>query len=89
MWEQVKVGQPDLVMRFEELAEKMKGKRMESQVVQDEAEEWSTDDDDAMDEEDEEVPQLIPTTETRPSQKNEPEVDGDGFTLVKRGKGGR
>ena len=83
LWEETRLGKEDLVNKFEESAERMKEKKVELQVGEEE-EEWS-DDDDAMDEDgSEEVPQppeILP--------RNEPEVDEDGFTMVKRGKGRR
>lgn len=89
MWLETKEGKEDSVRKFEELAEKMKGKRIEVQetVQSDDEEDW----DDEEDEEgsDDEVPQLIGHSSAQPTKK-EPEVDEDGFTLVKgRGKGQR
>jgi len=88
LWEETGLGKQDLVNKFEELAERMKGKRVEAQVGEEgEEEEWS-DDDEAMDEDgSEEALQLLQPPEIPPT--NEPEVDEDGFTLVKRGKGRR
>ena len=87
LWEETRLGKQDLVIKFEELAEGMKGKKVEAQVGEEEEEEWS-DDDDAMDEDgNEEAPQLLQPLENTP--RNEPEVDEDGFTLVKRGKSRR
>jgi len=85
IWEEVKEGKLDLILKFEGLAEKMVGKKVE--VVQEKAGsdddegEWSDEDDeDDEDVEMEDVPQLIPAKERK---KEEPEVDADGFTLVK------
>ncbi|THU98910.1 hypothetical protein K435DRAFT_777222 [Dendrothele bispora CBS 962.96] len=83
IWEEVTSGKQDLVVKFEDLADKLKDKKpvIEQQVVGDE-EEWDDEEDEESDdeegEEDEPVPQLV----ERP-KKNEPEVDEDGFTLVK------
>ncbi|KAG6861826.1 hypothetical protein C0995_011708 [Termitomyces sp. Mi166 len=87
MWEETRVGKADTVTKFEELAQNIKGKKVEvQQAPQDEDDEWE-DDDDGSDEEEEEVPQLL---QPQPQKGNEPEVDEDGFTLVKgKGKGRR
>jgi pre-rRNA-processing protein TSR2 len=82
------------VVKFEELVAKLKGKKVQVQVeqggdeVEGEGEEGDSSDEDddgvdAMDVEDQdEAPQLVP------KQKEEPEVDEDGFTMVKKkGKG--
>ncbi|KAF8630251.1 hypothetical protein AX15_003028 [Amanita polypyramis BW_CC] len=85
MWEESQMGRQDTVLRFEELAEKMKGHKVAAQIT---SEENEVDDDDEEgnyeDESDEEMdvdeaPKLIDR-----GRKNEPEVDEDGFTLVKR-----
>ncbi|KAL0071779.1 rRNA accumulation-related protein [Marasmius tenuissimus] len=89
IWEEVHAGRGEsLVQKWEEKADKLKGKKevIEIQKADDE-EEWEDedgeeDDDDEMDEE-EAAPQLI-----EPKKKEEPVVDEDGFTLVK-GKGRR
>jgi pre-rRNA-processing protein TSR2 len=80
MWEQAKVGREDLVKRFEELANKFKGKRVETQIT-DEAQELSDEDEDG-----DEAPQLLQHSEPKVQTRAEPEVDEDGFTLVKRRK---
>ncbi|KAF5334153.1 hypothetical protein D9758_014823 [Tetrapyrgos nigripes] len=91
IWEEASSGKQDLVLKFEDLAEKLKDKKpvVEQQVVggeEVEGEDENDDEDedesseDGMDE-DEPVPQLM----ERP-KRSEPEVDEDGFTLVK-GKG--
>jgi pre-rRNA-processing protein TSR2 len=87
MWEEVTSGQDALVKGFEEQAEKIKGKRVEVEVEQgDEEGEWSDADegDEGEDsEEGNEVPMLV---DSQLKPKPEPEVDEDGFTMVK-GKG--
>jgi len=77
LWEESQFGNAESVIRFEELAEKASGKRVNAQekvASDDENEEWE--DDEVTDEE--EVPQLQNRTE---SPKESP-VDEDGFTLV-------
>jgi len=93
MWEETAVGNGSLVVKFEGLADGMKGKRVEAQVVEGDGsdggsdDEWEDDDedDDGDGEDEEEVPQLFQHPES-PATRNEPEIDEDGFTLVK-GKG--
>jgi pre-rRNA-processing protein TSR2 len=81
-----------LLLKYEDLAEKVKGKSPAVQIVREdneeegdgEEEEWATDSEDegegdGMDVD--EAPQLV---ERRPKEKEEPEVDEDGFTMVKR-----
>lgn len=90
MWmeSQMADGKRDTIVKFEELAEKLKGKKVSAQITSEENEiDGEGDDDDGDDSEDEideggmeveEVPQLLDR-----GHKNEPEVDEDGFTLVK------
>lgn len=86
LWGETRVGTQDLVLKFEELADGLKGKKTAVQVqVADGEEEWSDEDGDE-DEDDEEAPQLL--EHHIPKAPKEPEVDEDGFTLVK-GKGRR
>ncbi|KJA16086.1 hypothetical protein HYPSUDRAFT_47727 [Hypholoma sublateritium FD-334 SS-4] len=90
LWEESSVGKQDLVIKFEELAEKAKGKKANAQekVVSEDEEDWEDDDDGEDDESDgDEAPQLIEHPASRPNPR-EPEVDEDGFTKVK-GKGRR
>ncbi|PPQ88889.1 hypothetical protein CVT25_009125 [Psilocybe cyanescens] len=86
LWDETRIGSQDLVLKFEELADKLKGKKpdVQEQVVNDE-EEWS-DEDGEEDDEDEEAPQLL--DHKTPKASKEPEIDEDGFTMVK-GKGRR
>ncbi|KAK0455670.1 Pre-rRNA-processing protein TSR2-domain-containing protein [Desarmillaria tabescens] len=88
LWEQCHAGQDVLVRKFEDAAEKLKGKKMDVPQTSGDDEEWEDDDgsDESGEEEeidDEPVPQLL-----NHRQKEEPEIDEDGFTLVK-GKGRR
>ncbi|KAG6915193.1 hypothetical protein DXG01_012789 [Tephrocybe rancida] len=90
MWEETRVGRADSVAKFEELAQNVKGKKAEvHQAPSNDDEEWEDEDDDESgeDQEEDEAPQLL---QAQPQTKNEPEVDEDGFTLVKgKGKGRR
>lgn len=82
LWEETRLGKQDLVVKFEEAAEKVKGKRVVVQETEAE-EEWEDDEDDEDDEIDEdEPPQLVERLPPR-NPKPEPEVDEDGFTMVK------
>ncbi|KAG6884902.1 RuvB ATP-dependent DNA helicase pontin [Termitomyces sp. T159_Od127] len=89
MWEETRIGKADSVIKFEQLAQNIKGKKADVQFAsQGQEDEWEDDDDDSDDDEEErgeeeEAPQLL---HPQPQKKNEPEVDEDGFTLVK-GKG--
>jgi pre-rRNA-processing protein TSR2 len=91
LWEDVLAGKQDFVLRYEQQAEKLKGKAVQVQEEVGSGSDWDDDDDDDDDEEDEDsdsAPQLTDPGERR--TKNEPEVDEDGFTLVQaKGKGRR
>ncbi|KAJ7165646.1 Pre-rRNA-processing protein TSR2-domain-containing protein [Mycena crocata] len=86
IWDETRIGRHDLVLKFEAEAESVRGKRAVAQeVANKDSEEWEDEDDDedgsGMEEDEEEVPHLM-----EPRQREEPEVDEDGFTMVK-GKG--
>ncbi|KAF8623175.1 hypothetical protein AX17_007531 [Amanita inopinata Kibby_2008] len=66
MWAESQVGKQETVLKFEELAEKMRGKRIAAEIV-------------TEGNEVDEAPQLIDR-----GPRNQPEVDEDGFTLVKK-----
>ncbi|TRM64728.1 Pre-rRNA-processing protein TSR2-domain-containing protein [Schizophyllum amplum] len=86
MWEETRLGEERSVTRFEELAEKKKGKPLQVQVqpgAADEEGEWEDDEDD--EEETDEAPQLMQQRSSQP--KPAPEVDDEGFTTVAKGKG--
>ncbi|KAG6841807.1 hypothetical protein C0991_006691 [Blastosporella zonata] len=85
IWEETRVGKADGVAKFEELAEKVKGKKAEAQQApQNEDDEWEDEDEGSDEDEDEdEAPQLL---QPPPQPRNEPEIDEDGFTLVKKGR---
>jgi pre-rRNA-processing protein TSR2 len=82
IWDETRVGRQELVRKFEELAEKTRGKKANAQekVVSDEEGEWEDEEGEDDDESDEEVPQLL---QHPPPAPREPEVDEDGFTMVK------
>jgi len=85
LWDQTKLSKQDLVLKFEEKADKVKGKRLNVQEkTAEEGEEWEDDEDGEDDEDEEVVPQLLEHPRAR--NPREPEIDEDGFTLVK-GKG--
>ncbi|CAA7268688.1 unnamed protein product [Cyclocybe aegerita] len=88
IWDETRIGKQALVLQFEELAEKVKGKRPNAQekVVSDDEGDWE-DDDGEDDEDEDEAPRLLEHPPPRPPPR-EPEVDEDGFTMVK-GKGQR
>ncbi|KAF5371488.1 hypothetical protein D9615_009645 [Tricholomella constricta] len=88
LWDETRAGKEDGVIKFEELAEKLKGKKVVAQQAPtNDEDEWE--DEDVSDEDDGgEAPQLMQPPQSPP--RNEPEVDEDGFTLVKgKGKGRR
>ncbi|KAF5309246.1 hypothetical protein D9619_012777 [Psilocybe cf. subviscida] len=90
IWDETKVGKQDLVLKFEALAEKAKGKKANVQekiVSDDEDEDWESGDEVDGDDSDE-APQLVAAENHQPRESREPELDEDGFTLVK-GKGRR
>ena len=90
IWEETKVGTQELVLKFEQLADALRGKKVVAQHVpanEGDEDEWEDDDSnedvDVSDGDDgEEAPQLLqhPGNSTH---GNELEVDEDGFTLVK------
>lgn len=87
MWDETRVGKLDLVLKFEELADKLKGKEIQVPVVGNDDEEWSDEDEDSVDE-DVQVPSaMLRTSQTQLPTRSAPEVDESGFTLVKRGRG--
>jgi len=80
LWEEIQCGKTDLVLKFEDLADKARGKRPNAQervVSDDEDDDWE-DEDDGSSENMEEVPELVDRSEN----SREPKVDEDGFTLV-------
>jgi len=88
LWEETQAGKVELVIRFEELAEKTSGKRVSVQekvVSDDENGEWEDDEMAEDTDEEEEVPQLLNRTESSTTPK-ESLIDQDGFTLVQSKK---
>jgi pre-rRNA-processing protein TSR2 len=90
IWEETEVGKQQLLLKFEELADALKDKKVVAQEVpasegdEDEWEDEDSDEDvDMSEKDDEEAPRLLQHPE---SSTHGPEVDEDGFTLVK-GKG--
>ena len=88
IWDQTRIGKDDLVKKFEELAEKVKGKKASAQekVVSDDEDEgdWEDEEGDEEDEmEEDEAPQLM---QPPPEEHKKEGPDEDGFTVV-RGKG--
>lgn len=83
LWEETQTGNAESVIRFEELAEKARGKRVnaEEKVVSDEDEEWGDDETSGATDEEDEAPQLLDRAEG-PAPPRESVVDQDGFTLV-------
>jgi len=85
LWGETQAGKTVLLLKFEELAEKTKGKRPNAQekfVSDDEADDWE-DDDDGVD--DAEPPQLLDRSESLTFSR-ESQIDEDGFTLVQSKK---
>ena len=84
IWDETRIGKQDLVLKFEDLADKTKGKKVNAQekAISDDEEDWEDDDEGEDDESDgDEAPQLLQHPE--PKLPREPEVDEDGFTMVK------
>ncbi|TFK53361.1 hypothetical protein OE88DRAFT_1655486 [Heliocybe sulcata] len=84
LWDDISNGKADLLTEFETRADKIKGKDVQADqgVPSDPEEEWSE-----SDEEEEDVPMLVDTQLQPPSERpprEEPEVDEDGFTVVKK-----
>jgi pre-rRNA-processing protein TSR2 len=86
IWDETRVGRQDLVLKFEDLAERTKGKKPNAQekVISDDEADWEGDgdDDDDHEEDGDEAPPLVEREIPRSTPK-ESEVDVDGFTLVK------
>lgn len=87
MWEEVQNGASELVKHFEEQAEKMKGRKIQVEEVAGDNSDWEDESGDEDGEDEDDAPMLVdPQTQLPPQSKAEPEVDEDGFTMVK-GKG--
>jgi pre-rRNA-processing protein TSR2 len=94
MWEESGTGREEGVRSLETQAERIKGKKFDVKVEEamEEGSDWEdeeggSDEDEAMDN-GEEVPTLVPARDNH--SEEEPEVDEEGFTLVKsKGKARR
>lgn len=87
LWDEAKTGRQEGVLRLEAIASGLKGKKVEGMIKWEEDEGTSSSDEDGEDA-DAQAPMMLQTPKVQ--QRNEPEVDEDGFTLVKaRGKGRR
>ncbi|KAH8106328.1 Pre-rRNA-processing protein TSR2-domain-containing protein [Cristinia sonorae] len=88
LWRASQGGDVQAVLTLEERAERLKGKNVQIEERAGDNSDWEdeSDEDGSGEDEDEEAPTLIDTS-TKPSRQ-EPEVDEDGFTMVK-GKGKR
>lgn len=91
LWNEVKGGNGDMVMTFEGQADRLKGKKVQVEEgigsdSEGESESDEVEGDDDMEDWEDEPPQLL--DHSRENQSKEPEIDEDGFTLVK-GKGRR
>ncbi|KAJ3544187.1 hypothetical protein NM688_g5770 [Phlebia brevispora] len=88
LWNEVQAGSQDALKEFEEQAEKLKGKKVQVEEAAGDDSDWEDESgEEGMDEDDTEAPQLL-DTQSMPARppKPEPEVDEDGFTVIK-GKG--
>ena len=88
LWDETQNGKSDLVINYEELAEKVRGKMpdVQEQVVSedhdDDDDDWDDEDDEDEDGDAEEAPRLV----ERPVAKQvikQLDIDEDGFTMVK------
>ena len=88
MWDAVQGGDSELVLKFETHAEKTKGKKIQVEEAAGDDDDWSDESgsEDGGEDEDE-APMLVDSQQPK-APKSEPEVDEDGFTVVK-GKGTR
>ncbi|EIN04312.1 hypothetical protein PUNSTDRAFT_108435 [Punctularia strigosozonata HHB-11173 SS5] len=94
MWEDAEAGREEHIKALEQQAEKLRGRKIDVKVEDAIAEgsDWEDDeesgDEDVEMEDSDQAPTLVPAREA--PTKEEPEVDEDGFTLVKsKGKGRR
>jgi pre-rRNA-processing protein TSR2 len=83
LWNQVHMGRQDMVLKFEQQSEKVKGTKLGVQEVandDDDDDEWEDGEDESEDDDD--APTLLHPPDV--SAKEPPEVDEDGFTTVKK-----
>lgn len=85
LWDEVRVGNIDSVLKFEEQADKIRGKALQADEVAADDDDWEDEDDESDNEDgDDDAPQLL--SHSPRAQPPAPEMDEDGFTLIK-GKG--
>lgn len=86
LWDETQIAKDELVVKFEEFAEKIRGKMpniQERVVSDDEDSDWDDDDIEEEGEDDEEeAPRLVERPASQQVSKA-PEIDEDGFTVVK------
>lgn len=85
LWEEAQMGHQDSTKRFEEQAERFKGKKVQVEEAPGDGSDWEDESEDGSSNDDE-APRLLDPQESAKPSKPEPEVDEDGFTTVK-GKG--
>lgn len=80
LWQEIQAGSSRFVVQLEEQAEQMKGKKVQAEEVAGDNSDWEDESGDEDGEDEEDAPTLVaPETKSKP----EPEVDEDGFTVVK------
>ena len=84
LWGEACAGGTTFLGEVEERADRMKGKKVEVEEVSGDNSDWEDESGDEDEDEADEAPRLM---ERQPREKEEPEVDEDGFTTVKGGKG--
>jgi pre-rRNA-processing protein TSR2 len=84
LWDETRIGKGDLVVDYEELAEKVRGKMpdVQEQVVSDDDDDWDDEEDEDEGGDSEEAPRLVERPDSKQVIK-QPEIDEDGFTMVK------
>ncbi|THH32149.1 hypothetical protein EUX98_g2022 [Antrodiella citrinella] len=80
LWKSAQEGNVEAVTAIEAKADTLKGKKVQMEEAPGDQSDWEDDSDEEMDSEEEEAPALVDTA--KPSH-DEPEIDEDGFTLVK------
>ena len=86
VWENIHAGKQDLVTRYEQQAERLKGKKLQVREEVGSDSDWDDEEEGEGDSQNDEAPQLL---DDKPA-KVEPQIDEDGFTLVQgKGKGKR
>ncbi|KAI0726846.1 Pre-rRNA-processing protein TSR2-domain-containing protein [Fomitopsis betulina] len=87
MWDAVQGGDSELVAKFEMHEEKTKGKKIQVEEAAGDEDDWSDESGSDDGDDGDDAPMLVDSQQTK-THKQEPEVDEDGFTVVK-GKGTR